>query len=151
GALRNLSAEPGYQARTLTSGVVPLLMAVLTPVPVPMSREEMGAEPPTWTPFPLPCIADAIHVIANLSTDVSCRHALLQSGILPALLPVASDSPSSVLMYALATNSAQVKADFIRRREEQVRRNEEAKRNAAIAAALNARAAGLMPEPTAAQ
>jgi len=143
-AVRNLSAEHGYQARLLAAGCLPRLLAVLRPHrraeatsgvidpaelgPAARARARRGnggpspaAERKKWEcAYPLHCVADAIHAIANLAHDVQCRAEIARGGTLEALVPVAEDAPSSVLAVALdrardeAVDAYRARADAVR-------------------------------------
>jgi hypothetical protein len=119
--LRNLTDEHRYRRRCLEAGVLPPLLDILRPrrlsddvvsakmvasVKQRPDRPPRAAPKPTerdyWdSPFPLHCVADSIHTMANLARDASCRLEIARGGVMEALVPVAEDAPSSVLAVAL--------------------------------------------------
>ena len=50
--------------------------------------------------LPVSVVADAVHCLSNLSTDGNCRHSLVQAGLLPMLIPIVAQAPSSSLALA---------------------------------------------------
>ncbi|CAE7716802.1 unnamed protein product, partial [Symbiodinium sp. KB8] len=52
--------------------------------------------------LPLACVSDAVHVVSNLSADISCREALVKANVLSLLVPVASEGPFSAMSLSLA-------------------------------------------------
>ncbi|KAA0146709.1 hypothetical protein FNF28_07638 [Cafeteria roenbergensis] len=158
--VRNLSAEHGYQARLLAAGCLPRVLEVLQPHlrpgqdaatlaaaaattaatagPAARARARRGQAGPSaaeerarWDcPYPLHCVADAIHALANLAHDPSCRVEIAKGGSLAALVPVAEDAPNSVLAVALVRAQKEAVAAY-RARADAERRAREATEHAA--------------------
>lgn len=131
------TTEVPVATRVLASGVLPILMALLTPLAAPASSAGQF-----WTPYPLTAVADALHVAAHLAADGVCRQALLHSGLLPALLPICFDAAGSVLMSAAAASAVHIRMDYVRRVLLDVARGHDVKKTVDLAAAVNAHSAG---------
>ena len=47
--------------------------------------------------LPLCCMADAVQIVVNLTSDVAVLPVLVRGGLLPVMVPIAARAPSSVV------------------------------------------------------